>query len=70
MNLTINQNIVIHQLRVNNVTNSSVLQIGSSGMIKSLSNQYNTGGFKEEGEPPVKPEEEMTPSLVPLPSPH
>lgn len=68
MNLIINQNIVIHQLRVNNVTNSSVLQIGSSGMIRSLSNQYNTGGFKEEA--PIKEAEETTPSLIPLPSPH
>ncbi|WP_248929484.1 spore germination protein GerPB [Paenibacillus hamazuiensis] len=45
MNLTVHQTIVIHQLRVGSVTNSSVLQIGSSGMIKALSNLYNTGGF-------------------------
>ncbi|MCR8641202.1 spore germination protein GerPB [Paenibacillus sp. N1-5-1-14] len=45
MNLTVHQSITIHQLRVDAVTNSSVLQIGASGMIKAMSNLYNTGGF-------------------------
>lgn len=35
-------------LRVDGVSNSSVLQIGSAGAIKALSNLYNTGGFTEE----------------------
>jgi spore germination protein PB len=47
MNWTVNQTISIGQLKVNSVTNSSVLQIGSAGMISSLSNLYNTGGFTE-----------------------
>lgn len=45
MNLTVNQTIIIHNFRVNSVSSSSVLQIGSSGMIQGLSNLYNTGGF-------------------------
>jgi spore germination protein PB len=66
MNLTIHQSIVIQQLRVDAVTNSSVLQIGSSGMISALSNLYNTGGFT--GPAPTM-ETTPIPSLVPLPPP-
>ncbi len=47
MNFYINQNITIHMFKIGSVSNSSVLQIGSAGMIKSLSNNYNTGGFLE-----------------------
>ena len=47
MNFFVNQNIVIHQLRVEGITNSSVLQIGSAGIIKPLSNAYNTGAYTE-----------------------
>ncbi len=68
MNWTIHQNISIQQLKVGSVSNSSVLQIGSAGMISSLSNLYNTGEFKEPapllGVSPVSPI-----SLVPLPPP-
>ncbi|QGQ98647.1 spore gernimation protein [Paenibacillus psychroresistens] len=67
MNLTIHQSIVIQQLRVDAVTNSSVLQIGSSGMISALSNLYNTGGFT--GPAPSMEETAPVPSLVPLPPP-
>lgn len=65
MSLTIHQTITIHQLRVDNVSNSSVLQVGSAGAIRSLSQLYNTGGFTEPapqlggGDNPL--------SLVPLP---
>ncbi len=45
MHFTVHQTIIIHHFRVNNVSNSSVLQIGSSGMIQGLSNLYNTGGY-------------------------
>lgn len=45
MNLIVHQSIVIHNLKVGGITNSSVLQIGSAGIIKALSNIYNTGGF-------------------------
>lgn len=75
MNLNVYQNIVIHNLRVNSISNSSVLQIGSAGMIKSLSNLYNTGGFIEPAPPlvpgvPVPTGIGPSPiSLVPLPAP-
>ena len=45
LNFYINQNISINYLRVGSVSNSSVLQIGSAGIIKPLSNLYNTGGY-------------------------
>lgn len=66
MNLTVHQSITIQTLRVNSVSNSSVLQIGAAGVIKSLSNLYNTGGFTGPapalgGPSPV--------SFVPLPAP-
>ncbi|TFB22055.1 spore gernimation protein KA [Filobacillus milosensis] len=54
MCLTIHQQIQIQFLKVESITNSSVLQIGSSGSIQSVSNAYNTGGFTgpaEEAEP-------------------
>ncbi|WP_256757137.1 spore germination protein GerPB [Cohnella sp. WQ 127256] len=70
MNWTINQTITICQLRVDAVTNSSVLQIGSAGSIQSLSQLNNTGGFKEAA-PQLGELAEATSalSLVPLPNP-
>jgi len=65
MHLTVHQNISIEQLNVGGLSNSSVLQIGSAGIIKNLSNQWNTGGF-------TGPAPEMTPPsefLVPLAPP-
>ncbi|ACT00922.1 spore germination protein GerPB [Paenibacillus sp. JDR-2] len=66
MNWTIYQTITIQQLRVNSVSNSSVLQVGSAGSIRSLSQMYNTGGFTE---PAPQLGEESPLSLVPLPDP-
>jgi spore germination protein PB len=68
MNLIVHQSIVIHQLRVDSIANSSVLQIGSAGMIKGLSNLYNTGGFSGPA-PQATSETADEVSLVPLPSP-
>ncbi|WP_134699275.1 spore germination protein GerPB [Ammoniphilus sp. YIM 78166] len=45
MNLFVNQNITIHKLEIGGVSNSSVFQIGSAGIIKPLSNLFNSGGF-------------------------
>ncbi|RSK26364.1 spore gernimation protein KA [Bacillus sp. HMF5848] len=45
MNYYISQNISIHNFKVGGISNSSVLQIGSAGVIKPLSNLYNTGQF-------------------------
>jgi spore germination protein PB len=70
MNWNINQTITIGQLRVDAVTNSSVLQIGSSGSIQALSQLYNTGGFTEPA-PELEEASEASSalSLVPLPNP-
>ncbi|CAM3962190.1 spore germination protein GerPB [Paenibacillus alkaliterrae] len=66
MSLTIHQQITIHQMRVDNVSNSSVLQVGSAGSIRSLSQLYNTGGFTG----PVPQLGGPSPlSFVPLPNP-
>nr|WGD96258.1 spore germination protein GerPB [Bacillus subtilis] len=47
MNFYINQTIQINYLRLESISNSSILQIGSAGSIKSLSNLYNTGRYVE-----------------------
>lgn len=66
MNWTIHQYITIHALRVDSVSNSSVLQVGSAGAIRSLSQMYNTGGFT--GPAPDLTEDNPL-SFVPLPRP-
>jgi spore germination protein PB len=45
MRFHIYQNIHIHSIKVNSITNSSVLQIGSAGIIKPYATLANTGGF-------------------------
>ncbi|MFB6465274.1 spore germination protein GerPB [Cytobacillus sp. Hz8] len=45
MNFYIQQSIQIQTIRIGSLTNSSVFQIGSSGIIKPASYLYNTGGF-------------------------
>ncbi|MBH0228746.1 spore germination protein GerPB [Halobacillus yeomjeoni] len=45
MNLTVHQSISIHVLRIGSISNSSIVQIGSSGVIQSKADLYNTGGF-------------------------
>jgi spore germination protein PB len=74
MNWTIHQTIMIQHLRVDSVSNSSVLQIGTAGAISALSNQYNTGGFTEPapelatgGSPEIGVNTSNPVSLVPLP---
>ncbi|KIL39270.1 hypothetical protein SD70_20920 [Gordoniibacillus kamchatkensis] len=66
MNLTVHQQIIIQTLKVGSVSNSSVLQIGAAGVIKSLSNLYNTGGYTRPAPPLAGP---SAVSLVPLPAP-
>ncbi|KAB8139188.1 spore gernimation protein [Gracilibacillus oryzae] len=65
MNLTVNQSIYIHLLKVGNVSNSSVLQIGSTGQLQALSQLYNTGGFQELAEE-ASPDNAIESPLVPL----
>ncbi|MCZ8511303.1 spore germination protein GerPB [Paenibacillus filicis] len=69
MQLIIHQSIVIHQLKVGSVSNSSVLQIGTAGSIRSLSNLYNSGGFTGPApEAGVMPGQTISPlPFVPLP---
>lgn len=45
MNIYVQQSIQIQFIKIGGITNSSVLQIGSSGIIKPVSNLFNTGGF-------------------------
>lgn len=45
MNFYIQQSIQINFIKISSITNSSVLQIGSAGVIKPASYLYNTGGF-------------------------
>ncbi|HWO75074.1 MAG TPA: spore germination protein GerPB [Bacillus sp. (in: firmicutes)] len=79
MNFYIQQSIYIHILRVGSVTNSSVLQIGSSGSISANAYLYNTGGYvlpAPEADAAAGPVTQITgeqpgvePSLVPLGAP-
>jgi len=63
---TIHQYFNIHTIRVENISNSSVLQIGTSG-------QINAQSFVNQNQPYPYPEQlspvEYVPSLVPLPNP-
>ncbi|CAM3685770.1 spore germination protein GerPB [Marinicrinis lubricantis] len=71
MNLTVYQNITIHKLSVESVANSSVLQIGTAGIVKTLSNLYNTGGFTvpaPELTTPMVGSQGVESPAVPLPS--
>lgn len=67
MNWTVHQQITIQQLKVESVSNSSVLQVGSAGSIRSLSQLYNTGGFT--GPAPSLESYDNPLSFVPLPNP-
>lgn len=51
MIFTIHQSINIHFLKIGAITNSSVLQIGSTGCIQAQSDVHNTGGYPEPAEP-------------------
>ncbi|WP_462408940.1 spore germination protein GerPB [Neobacillus sp. Marseille-QA0830] len=61
MNVYIQQSIHINTLRVGGITNSSVLQIGSAGIIKPAAYLYNTGGFTGPAPSAVKPTEKPVP---------
>lgn len=47
MIINVQQSINIRMIKIEGITNSSVFQIGTSGMITPASHLYNTGGFKE-----------------------
>lgn len=67
MNFYIQQAIHINFIRINGITNSSVLQIGSAGIIKPASYLYNTGGFTQPA-PTAKKGVGAGPSLLLAPS--
>lgn len=76
MNLFVNQSIVIKNFKVGGLSNSSVLQIGSAGIIKSYSELANTGAYtapapeaKAEGIEKYEPGEVGEPKFVPLQPP-
>ncbi|MBW8350389.1 spore germination protein GerPB [Bacillus sp. IITD106] len=45
MVINVQQSIHIHMIKIGGMTNSSVLQIGTTGIITEASNLFNTGGF-------------------------
>lgn len=51
MILIVHQSINIHMIRIDGISNASVFQIGSAGMIKPLAQLMNTGGFTEPAPP-------------------
>jgi spore germination protein PB len=55
MNFYIQQSIQINYIKIGSITNSSVLQIGSAGIIKPASHLYNTGGFTQKAPSTQKP---------------
>jgi spore germination protein PB len=60
LNFYINQSICINYLRVGSVSNSSVLQIGSAGIIKPMSTLSNTGGFTGPAPEAVTPQTQVS----------
>jgi spore germination protein PB len=60
MNFYIQQSIQINYIKIGSITNSSVLQIGSAGIIKPTSHLYNTGGFTEAAPSTEKPAQGST----------
>lgn len=54
MNFFIQQEITIHTIKIEGLSNSSVLQIGSAGIIKPQSHLYNTGGFQAAAPTPTE----------------
>lgn len=69
MNFFIQQSINIRFIKIDGIANSSVLQIGSAGIIKPASYLYNTGGFTEPAPEPQKPGELLETPSVPLAPP-
>ncbi|WP_099157233.1 spore germination protein GerPB [Virgibacillus ndiopensis] len=65
MSITIHQSISIYMIKIGAITNSSVLQIGSTGSIQAQSDIYNTGGYTEPAEEAV-PLGQQPPPMIPL----
>lgn len=68
MIFNIHQTIQINMIRIESISNSSVFQIGSAGVIKPYSTLANTGGFTEpapELEADIVPEASFVPFSPP-----
>ncbi|WP_053365523.1 spore germination protein GerPB [Bacillus sp. FJAT-27245] len=63
MNFYIQQTIQINFIKIGGISNSSVFQIGSAGIIKPASYLANTGGFT--GPAPIA----QKPFTIPAPAP-
>ncbi|MGM1044620.1 MAG: spore germination protein GerPB [Bacillota bacterium] len=68
MNLSVYQCITVQQLRIGTVTNSSVLQIGTSGSIKALSHVNNSPALESIAAPNDLEQEKKEPVVL-LPEP-
>ncbi|GGA73769.1 spore germination protein GerPB [Ornithinibacillus halotolerans] len=66
MNITVHQSIHINFLKIGSISNSSVLQIGSTGAIQAQSDLYNSGGFTEPAEEAEPQSQAQSYQLVPL----
>lgn len=55
MNFYIQQSIQINFIKIGGITNSSVLQIGSAGIIRPAAYLYNTGGFTQPAPQAIQP---------------
>lgn len=66
MNFFIQQSIHINFIKIGGITNSSILQIGSAGIIKSAAYLSNTGGFTQPAPSAIKPGEVVSPTTSPL----
>jgi spore germination protein PB len=73
MNLYVQQSIHIHFIKIGGITNASVLQIGSAGIVKPTAHLYNTGGFAQAAPAALKPGTQPSPTIlapsVPLQAP-
>lgn len=67
MNFYVNQSIIIQYIKIGGISNSSVFQIGSAGIIKPHSHLYNTGGFTGPA-PKAKPLTQPFGAQVPITS--
>lgn len=68
MNYYIQQSIQIQCIKIGALTNSSVLQIGSAGIIKPASYLFNTGGFTKPAPLPITAPSPSVPSIIEAPA--
>lgn len=51
MHLTVHQTINIHLLKIGNISNASIVQIGAAGSIQTTANLANSGQFEKLADP-------------------